>query len=70
MLNGQMQERGTLGISGIFSKGIHLVKQVYIYYRNAFYNFRYSLGFGKEVILSTVLSVVLFALIATFVYYI
>lgn len=70
MLNGQMQERGTLGISGIFSKGIHLVKQVYIYYRNAFYNFRYSLGFGKEVILSAVLSVVLFALIATFVYYI
>ncbi|MBQ9267584.1 MAG: hypothetical protein IJ217_04825 [Clostridia bacterium] len=70
MANGQMQSRGALNLKGIFGNGIQLIKNVHIIYKNGWSNFIYSLGFGGDSILSTPLSILLFALIAGFIYYI
>lgn len=70
IINGEMQERGALNLGGIFSTTLNLVNMVYVNFKNAYSNFIYSLGFAKEVIFSTGISILLFVLFSCFVYYI
>lgn len=70
MLNGEMQTRGALNLSGMFSRAVSCMKMVWINFRNGFLNFLYSLELNKEVILSSLFSLVILAIFIGFIYYI
>lgn len=69
MLNGKMQSRGALNLSGIFGAIINCCKDVYMNLKNSYLNFVYSLTPGREVIFGSWISIILLALVAFFVYY-
>lgn len=69
MLHSEMQARGTLNLSGIFGTAIECVKMIYTNYVNSYSNFIYSLGFGKEVMLGSVVTILLAILFTAFVVY-
>lgn len=69
MIHGEMQTRGALNLSGIFETAINCVKMIYKNYVNAYSNFIYSLGFGKEVMLGSFVTILLAILFIAFVVY-
>lgn len=69
MMNGEMQARGALSISGIFSNTADTLKEVWANINNMYLLFEYSFEQGKILITNSWVSIVLFALIALFIYF-
>ena len=70
MMHGEMQARGALNISGMLETTVNCVKMIFTNYINAYSNFIYSLGFGKETVLSSFVTVFVAILFVAFMIYI
>lgn len=69
MLNGEMQSRGTLGMSGMLDKIVLIINKIYTLYINAYYDFKFSLGFIKEDIVNLpVMSAIILFIICIFIF--
>ena len=70
MMHGEMQARGALNISGMFGTAINCVKMIFKNYVNAYSNFIYSLGFGKEAMLGSLVTILIAILFIAFIVYV
>ena len=70
MINGRMQARGALNLTGIVESVKVCIKMVIDKFEIAYNNFINSLGFGTDIVLNSAISIILLAIISVTIVYI
>lgn len=70
MMNGEMQARGAISLSAIFTNTLDSIKEVFVNIKNMYFLFEYSVTQGKEIIMNSYVSILLLAIIGIFIFFI